>query len=59
MFIAEDQEQLKEMTDSYKEEKQQRKNLTHKINQLNEEIADLKVTNETLEKVKLQSFKLS
>lgn len=46
----EDQEQLKEMTDSYKEEKQQRKNLTHKINQLNEEIADLKVTNETLEK---------
>lgn len=44
------QDQLKEMTNSYKEEKQQRKNLTFKMNQLSEENADLKMTNETLEK---------
>ena len=51
-IIVEDEEKIIELSRELKQEKQKRKELDNKFSQLQEEFADMKSTNETLQKVR-------
>lgn len=51
LFIVEDEEKMAELGRELKQEKQKRKELDSKFSQIQEEFADMKSTNETLQKV--------
>lgn len=57
-IIVEDEEKIIELSRELKQEKQKRKELDNKFSQLQEEFADMKSTNETLQKVYRFSLKL-
>ena len=50
-IIVEDEEKIIELSRELKQEKQKRKDMDNKFSQLQEEFADMKSTNETLQKV--------
>ena len=57
-IIVEDEEKIIELSRELKQEKQKRKDMDNKLSQLQEEFADMKSTNETLQKVYRFSLKL-
>ena len=57
-IIVEDEEKIIELSRELKQEKQKRKDMDNKFSQLQEEFADMKSTNETLQKVYRFSLKL-
>ena len=57
-IIVEDEEKIIVLSRELKQEKQKRKDMDNKLSQLQEEFADMKSTNETLQKVYRFSLKL-